>query len=133
MASSKPQRRPAEPSGVPRPVGARPQPIGSLLPGILKHVGEWHGVLCQVQDGWARLVGRRLAAHTKPVSLRRGRLIVHAERPGDNYTLSYQREQLLAQLQALTDHKVEEMVIRPGSIEHPRAAPSGTRRDAVRH
>lgn len=91
-----------------------PARIGQLVPGILKHVEQSHGALFAVQREWRRLVGRPLAAHTRPISLRRGRLTVQADRPGDSYTLSYLRGTLLAQLRDVTGGKVEELVIRPG-------------------
>ena len=90
--------------------------IGSLIPEVLKQVEHRHGALFLVQEGWGKLVGKRLAAHTKPVSLRRGTLIVHVDRPGDSYVLSYQRAHLLEQLRIRTNGKVEEIVVRAGEV-----------------
>ena len=92
----------------------RPQRLGNIVAGVLKHVGEQHGALFTIQREWSQLVGRRLATHTKPVSLRRGHLVVVAERPGDSFSLSYQRAQLLERIQASTKDRVEEIIIRPG-------------------
>ena len=97
----------------PRP---EPERLGALLSTVLKHVEAQHGPLFTIQQGWTKLVGKRLAAHTRPVSLRRGRLVVYADRPGDSFALSYQRPQLLERLQAVTDGHVDEIVIRPGEI-----------------
>ncbi len=93
---------------------SKPQRIGVVVPDVLKRVGEQHGALFTIQQRWNQLVGRRLAAHTRPAGLRRGRLVVYAERPGDSFALSYQRTQLLERLQATTRDLVEEIVIRPG-------------------
>ena len=97
---------------------ARPKAerIDSLIPGVLRQLERQQSALQDVQERWARLVGKRLAAHTKPVSLRRGRLTVHAERPGDGFALSYAKAELLERLRASTQGKIEEIVIRPGEI-----------------
>ncbi len=98
------------------PTHPKPERIGALIPHVLKHVEAQHRPLVTIQQGWAGWVGKRLAAHTRPVSLQRGRLVVYVDRPGDNFALSYQRTQLLEQIQAATEGRVEEIVIRPGDI-----------------
>ena len=98
---------------------SKPDRIDTVVSGVLKRVQEQHNALLTVQQAWRKLVGPQLARHTRPVSLRRGRLIVHAERPGDNFILSYRREPLLARLRETTHGRVEELVIRPGDLpEH---------------
>ena len=93
-----------------------PSPISVVLPVVLQHAQQRHGTLHQVQECWGQLVGKLLARHTAPVSLRRGRLIVHVDRPGDGFTLNFQRQQLLAQLKVRTGGAVEELVIRVGDL-----------------
>lgn len=94
----------------------KPQPIGPVIQDVLKRVGTQHETLATIQRDWRRLVGKPLAAHTRPVSLRGGRLVVHAARPGDSFMLSYQRARLLERLQAATRGRVEEVIVRPGDI-----------------
>ena len=94
------------------------QPIGALIPGVLKRAEQQHGALHAIQRDWRKLVGRQLAAHTRPASLRRGRLVVVVEDPGDGFLLNYQRPQLLERLQAMAHGKVEEIVIRPGQTKN---------------
>lgn len=97
---------------------ARRQPVqslGSLLPGILQHVEREHAALAQVQQAWRDVAGRALSKHTKPVSLRRGRLVVAVADPGDNYVLRFERARIVEQLRVLTGGKVDEMVVRPGN------------------
>lgn len=94
---------------------AKAQRIGSLLPSVLRQAQERHSALYAVQAIWPRLVGKVLAAHTKPVSLRKGRLIVQADRPGDSFLLSYRRPQLLKRLAA--NAPVDELVLRPGAAK----------------
>lgn len=92
------------------------QSIQSILPGILRHAQRHYEVLSGIQRRWGRLVGKRLAAHSRPVSLRRGRLVVHVDQPGDGFLLSYRRERLLERLRASTKNRVAEIVIRPGEL-----------------
>ena len=95
------------------------QRIGAVVPSVLRHVETQHGALFLIQRGWRRLVGKPLAAYTRPVSLRRGRLIVQADRPGDSYTLAFARPKLIKRLHALTDGRVEELIVRPaGPVSH---------------
>ena len=92
------------------------QSIGSVVPAILRQARQRHGTLRAIQRRWGTLVGKRLARHTAPVSLRRGRLVIHVDRPGDNFELSYQKQELLQRLKTTTQERVEELVIRPGEI-----------------
>ncbi len=95
------------------------QQIGAVLPTVLKRVERQREALTVAQRAWGRLVGKQLAAHTRPVSLRRGRLSVHVSRPGDSFMLSYQRPKLLTRLQAATHGAIEELVVRPGELSRP--------------
>jgi len=89
--------------------------LDALIPTVLKRVEAQHSALRAIQQRWGKLVGRELAAHTKPISLRRGRLVVRADQPGDGFVLSYQRAQLLKRLGAAAPGRVEEIIIRPGA------------------
>ncbi len=90
--------------------------IDEVLSRVLQRTAAQHKSLFLIQRRWTRLVGKELAAHTKPVSLRRGRLVVHADCPGDSFALNYRRPQLLARLKTTTQERVEELVIRAGEI-----------------
>jgi predicted nucleic acid-binding Zn ribbon protein len=95
---------------------ARPQPIDAVIAGVLRSAKEKHAALSAIRRQWPSLVGKGLAAHTRPVSLRRGRLIVEADRPGDGFALRYRQPQLLERLRgAGRERAVEEIVIRPGT------------------
>ena len=91
--------------------------ISAVLPAVLRRLEHQQSALGIVREAWGRLVGKRLSAHTKPVSLRSGRLVVHAERPGDGFALSYARPELLERLRDATQGKVEEIIIRPGETK----------------
>ena len=92
------------------------KPVGALIPDMLRRTAREHRPLFAIQRRWSRLVGKQLATHTRPVSLRRGRLVVHADRPGDSFALNYARPKLLKQLQGVGRGGVEEIIIRAGSI-----------------
>ena len=92
------------------------QRLGDILPGIVRLAQQRQKALATIQARWPRLVGPELAAHTKPVSLRRGRLVVHVAQPGDAFALSYERARVLARLQRVRDLKVEEVIIRAGDV-----------------
>lgn len=94
-----------------------PQHIRGLVSDLLTQAGTQHAVLAGIQRQWRALVGRALAAHSRPASLRHGQLVVQVDRPGDGFALSFQRAHLLEQLQAQAGHRVEEIIIRPGRVE----------------
>ena len=90
--------------------------VSALIPDVMRQAAREHKPLFAIQRNWGRLVGKQLAAHTRPVSLRRGRLIVHANHPGDSFALNYARPRLLEQLRGRTKGGVEEIVIRAGDV-----------------
>ena len=95
--------------------GSSVQPIRALIPAVLRQVEQHQGTLAAIQREWRTLVGRRLAAGTRPASLRQKRLVVTVESPGEAFLLNYCRPPLLKRLRATTQGKVEEIIIRPGS------------------
>ena len=97
------------------------EPLGALIPGVLKQVEREHGVLAQVQQAWRAAAGRDLAAHSWPVSVRRGRLVVAVDGPGEHFALRFERTRIVEQLRTLTDGKVTEMVVRPSGSKRTRS------------
>ena len=95
-------------------IGAKP--VSALIPDVMRQAAREHKPLFAIQRNWGRLVGRQLAAHTRPVSLRRGRLVVHADHPGDSFALNYARPRLLEQLRDKGKGGVEEIIIRAGDV-----------------
>ena len=87
--------------------------INALIPGVLRQVERRHTALFAIQQRWTRLVGRRLAAHTRPISLRRSQLVVQVDRPGDGFALRYERPAVLDRIRALGGAPVDDLVIRP--------------------
>ena len=91
-----------------------PESIGALIPTVLQQTQHEHGALFTIQRQWNQLLGKRLAQHTKPASLRRGRLVIYADGPGESFLLSYERPRLLKRLHTLLPGKVDDIVVRPG-------------------
>ena len=92
------------------------KPVAALIRDVMRQTAKAQRPLFAIQRRWPQLVGKQLAAHTRPVSLRRGRLIVHAEHPGDSFALHYVRPRLLEQLQGKMTGGVEEIIIRAGAV-----------------
>ncbi len=92
------------------------EPLRAIIPGVLRESARKRRPLMAIQRDWGRFVGEELAGHTKPVSLHRGRLIVHVEAPGDSFAFSYRRTEVLKRLQTRTKGRVQEIVLRPGEI-----------------
>ena len=90
--------------------------LDALIPAVLRQTARRHAPLRNIQRSWGWLVGKQLAAHTKPVSLRHGRLIVHVAGPGDGFALNYQRAKLLERLQTTIKIRVEDIIIRAGEV-----------------
>ena len=94
----------------------KPQRIGDVLAAVVQQAAQRYATVSMLQRRWSRLVGKPLAAHTKPMSLRRGQLVVHTDQPGASFALSYERARLMERLQQATKGKVKELVIRPGEL-----------------
>ena len=92
------------------------QPIGKLLEGWLAQTHKQQSALFEVQQAWSKIAGRTISAHTKPGRVRKARLTVHVDRPGENFLLSYERERVLERIKKLTQGKITEMVVRAGKI-----------------
>ena len=87
--------------------------IGHILPEVLQHARQRHAALAAIQKDWVLLVGKRVATHTKPISLRQGRLVIQADHAGDGFLLRYAHPRLREQLCRRTQGAVTEIIIRP--------------------
>ena len=87
--------------------------IGNILTEVLRQTRQRHTALTAIQKDWAALVGTRVARHTKPVSLRQGRLVVQADHAGDGFLLRYAQPRLLEQLCHRAQGAVKEIIIKP--------------------
>jgi len=93
------------------------KPLGELIPNILQQAATKHEAIQRLRRSWPRLVGRRLAAHTRPGGIRRGTLTIYTDEPGTNFLLMLEKPRLLEKLKAEAHCEIEELVIRPGDLE----------------
>lgn len=95
-----------------------PKPIGELLPALLAHAATKHEASQQLQRNWPRLVGKQLAAHTRPGPIRRGTLTIYTDEPGTNFLLMLEKPRLLEKLNRCLPPagEIEEILVRPGDI-----------------
>ena len=90
--------------------------IRDVMPNVVHQAAKQHETIQWLQREWGRLVGKDLARHTRPMSVRRGTLYVHADEPGASFLLSLEQPRLLAKLRACAKGSIEELVIRPGDV-----------------
>ena len=91
-----------------------PKAIREIIPQVLQQATAKHQALSSVRDAWPRLVGKLLAKHTRPISLRKAVLYVQTDEPGASFLLALQRGRLLARLREATGQGIDEIVVRPG-------------------
>ena len=90
--------------------------ISDVMPNVVRQAATQHETIQWLRCEWGRLVGKALARHTRPASVRRGTLYVHADEPGASFLLSLEKPKLLAKLRARTKGSIDELVIRPGDV-----------------
>ncbi|MFN0091027.1 MAG: DciA family protein [Acidimicrobiales bacterium] len=92
--------------------GDGPRPLGEALDRVVRGLsGERAAVVATVFDRWDELVGEALAAHVRPVSLERGRLVVAADDPAWASQVRWLQADVLARL-ALVDASVTQLEVR---------------------
>ena len=90
--------------------------LGDLLPNVLRQTSKKAEALQQVQAQWERLVGRELAAHSRPSSIRRNTLYIQSDEPGTSFGLSLLKVRMLEELPAIAGCPVQELVVRAGML-----------------
>ncbi len=93
-----------------------PTPLKTVIAQVLTQTAARQRPLHDLQRQWAKLAGRALAGHTKPVSLRRGTLYVHTDEPGTSFALTLEKAKLLKRLQTGRYGKIEEIVVTAGEV-----------------
>ena len=88
--------------------------IQDVVAAILRQTAARHGAVSSLQQQWSRVVGKALAHHTRPVSVRRGVVYIQADEPGAGFTLSLQTPQLVQRLRHIAGPSITGIVIRPG-------------------
>ncbi len=71
--------------------------VGAILsPEIARTAGTWAGFF----SSWDRAAGERLAAHSRPVDVKNGIVVVEAEHPGWIQLLQMQQDRILSSIAA---------------------------------
>lgn len=89
--------------------------IGDIVPEVLRQTHGKREALHTLQRQWRQAAGKQLAAHTTPVSVRRGALYVRTDEPGASFLLSLEKPALLRALNA-AGVTVEEIVVVAGEV-----------------
>ncbi len=92
------------------------KPLKDLIADVLQQAAKTHEAIYQVQAHWEELVGKKLAAHTKPMTIKRDRLYVHADQPASSFSLSLERSKLLKRLPEIAGRPITDIVIRAGTV-----------------
>ena len=91
---------------------APPAPLTEISNCLEKIKVGWkkEGYLAALWHDWSKVVGSKLAANCRPISLKRGVLVIGASHPQWRQALIYNRSRLLASLKA-GGHKIKELRI----------------------
>lgn len=93
-----------------------PKALGGLVSTVVRRVAQRHLAIHELQRRWARIVGKELAKHTRPVRLWKETLYVHVDEPGASFVLTLEKPRLLGRLKAKTKHEIKEIVVRAGEV-----------------
>jgi predicted nucleic acid-binding Zn ribbon protein len=92
--------------------------LKSVLKGIIKDLGKKRLTEEEIKKAWGSAVGKKAASHTKPVSLKKARLVVNVDRSAWLYELTLKKREILEKLQAkLEAKKIKEIRFRIGEVE----------------
>ena len=79
---------------------SEPTPVGDVVDRVVQGLGAPAAkAFSTVFSHWAEVVGDQVAAHTRPLSLRGGRLVVAVEEPGWATQLRWLEADLLRRLE----------------------------------
>ena len=70
-------------------------------------------MITQLRRCWGALFRKDIAAHVRPVALRRGTLYVQTDEPGAHFTMSLRKPELIEHLRR-AGYQVDEIVVRIG-------------------
>jgi predicted nucleic acid-binding Zn ribbon protein len=91
--------------------GSDPRPVAESLDGVARKFGAPRAaVLAAVFTGWEEIVGASVAAHTRPMSLRRGVLTIGTEQPAWASQLRYLGPDLLQRVASVLGEGLVERV-----------------------
>jgi predicted nucleic acid-binding Zn ribbon protein len=94
-------------------------PLEEVLKKIIGGISDKGNVTEEgMADAWRSAAGAKAAAHSKPRSLKSGRLVVNVDGSSWLYELTVKKREILKNLkEALKDKKVKEITFRIGDIK----------------
>jgi predicted nucleic acid-binding Zn ribbon protein len=96
----------------------KPGVLEELLKGVIKNLRATKLTQEEMAQVWQDAVGKRAAAHTKPVSIRRSALRINVDDSGWLYELTIQRKEILKKLEGkLKGKKLKDIRFRIGEIK----------------
>ncbi|MCC9606756.1 DUF721 domain-containing protein [Blastopirellula sp. JC732] len=95
-----------------------PQAMGDLVAGLMARSGYAQVQSADaLQEAWAKAAGEEVAAHSRAGNVNRGKLEVWVENSAISQAISFQKREILKQLQnILPDRRIEEIRIKVGRI-----------------
>lgn len=90
--------------------------LKELIPKVVAQTATATEAARQLQQDWPKLVGKTLARHTRPGSLRRKTLCIFTDDPGAGFLLALEKPRLLTKLRACAHSEIEDIIIRPGDM-----------------
>lgn len=115
-----PRRNASQSSRTDKPSRPRgPQPIAEIVNHLLARRGYARiQAVSACQEAWVQAAGAHLSQHTRPGNIRRGVLEITVRNSTVLQELTFQKKQLLKQLQALAaDEKIRDLRFRIGALD----------------
>ena len=97
----------------------KPQLIGDVLKKVVEDLSRAKKEdIFTICSGWASIVGRELARHTRPAALRKGTLTVFVDDSAWFYQANFQKEKFLAALKKkVGEKKIQKILLRIGKVK----------------
>ena len=96
-----------------------PRPLGDVLKKVVRNLGKKRLAEEELVKAWQGAAGKRAAAHTRLVGLRKTKLIVNVDSSAWLYDLTLKKRAILKKVQekAAAGGKIKDMRLRIGDIK----------------
>lgn len=94
------------------------EPIRGILKKLLKRLGKKERLTEEeMVSAWAEVVGTQAAAHSRPASFRRARLVVNVDDSGHLYELTLKKKDVITELEGrLKGRRLKDIRFRIGEV-----------------
>jgi len=99
-------------------MGREAERIENIIRSIFKKLdGTINPTIDEISEIWKEAAGERAAAHTKPASLRKKKLVINVDGSTWLYELTLRKKEILERLQkTLGEDKIKELQLRIGEV-----------------